>query len=200
MDTDEHESCRGRAIASRTSQVLEDRLNLDARRTEVGHQTELLSDCPQVVDALRAMRTIERPDGFQFDENGVLDEQVGKVFSEHGSLISDGHSALLFAGKPRFAQFQRQRIFINLFRKSLPRVFATVNVQPMIRSEIAFRSGLSVFICVHPCSSVLSLSSYPACPQKLAKRLMTRKPRGARERAPGRRRRSGARFLHGFRL
>ena len=59
------------------SRIIGNPLNLDTRPAEIDQQAKPLSGCPQVVDALRAMRAIERPHRLQFDQDGTLDKQVG---------------------------------------------------------------------------------------------------------------------------
>jgi hypothetical protein len=110
MNTDIAE--RG-AIAARTSRVLDDSLDLDSRHAEVDQQAKSFSGCPQVIDTLRAMRTVKRPHGFQFNEDSVLNQQIDKVLADQCSLISHSDPSLLFDGESRSPQFQRQRIFIN---------------------------------------------------------------------------------------
>ena len=95
MNTD---SAGGAAIASRTSGILNDSLNLDTRGTEVDYQAKIPSGRPQVIDALRSMRAIKCPHGFQFDKHNVFNQQIDKVFADHGALIGDRNPPPLLNG------------------------------------------------------------------------------------------------------
>ena len=76
-----------RAIASRTSRVVDNALNLYAWGAEVDQQAKSGSCCPQVIDALRAMRAVKRPHRFQFNENSVLNQQINEVFADQGTTF-----------------------------------------------------------------------------------------------------------------
>ena len=124
LNTDEHrwiqmntDIAERRAVAERISPVLDDAPDLDARRAEVDQQAERFAGGTQVVDALRAVRAVERSHGLQFDEDGIRDQQIDEVFADNGGLVADGDRSLLFDAKTRGTQFQCQRNFEYLFQK-----------------------------------------------------------------------------------
>jgi hypothetical protein len=65
-------------------------LKLKARRAEIEQEASVSSGCPEIVDALRAMRAVERSDGFQFDQDGgVVDQEIDGVFAYGGAFVCD---------------------------------------------------------------------------------------------------------------
>jgi hypothetical protein len=110
-------------IAVRGSQVQHDALKLQARRPEIEQQAQVSSGRSAVADASRIMRAVERPHGFQFDQNRV---RRGRPYAA-----------------PRPARFQK-----TFSRNAPPGVFATVKARRMLWFDIASGSALFAFICV----------------------------------------------------
>jgi hypothetical protein len=124
-------------------------LYLQPRIAEIDQQAQPEAGCFQVVYALCAVDRIQRADSFQFDENGILDQHIGRVSTDHHAIIVDSHIVLLFDRQTAFAQFVRQGVLINFSRNPAPSVFETTNAHPMILPDSSMRAALSVFICVH---------------------------------------------------
>ena len=100
---------------------------------------------PEVIDALRAMRAVERPDGFQFDEDGVFDQEIYEIFTHQGAFVGDRDSALLFDGETGHAQLHRQRIFVHLFQlimKMFPFFFFKFLISIILLNEL---HGLDIY-------------------------------------------------------
>lgn len=64
------------------------------------------------------MRFVQRPDSFQLDQDGVLDQQVHEVFAYSDPVIFDGDAPLLLNLQLRLAQFVCQCIFLDPFKES----------------------------------------------------------------------------------
>ena len=116
------------------------------------------------------MRAVKRPHRFQFNENSVLNQQINEVFADQGTLVSYGNPSLLFNGKSRCTQFQRQRIFVNLLQKSAAQRVRHREraADDPLRYSIPLRPirvhlRPSVFICVKP----FFLTSLPAKPYRM---------------------------------
>ena len=105
------------AGAVRGSQVQDNALKLQARCPEIEQQAQVPSVRPEVIDALRAMRAVERSHGFQFDEDGVFDQEIYEIFTHQGAFVGDRDSALLFDGEAGHAQLHCQRVFVDLFQE-----------------------------------------------------------------------------------
>jgi hypothetical protein len=57
-------------------------------------------------------------DDFQFDDNGVLDEEVGDVFAADDVLVANGHALLLRDVEAEQAQFSGEGVFADFLQKS----------------------------------------------------------------------------------
>ena len=93
-------------------------LDLDARLPEIEQQAQVQPGCRQVIDALGHVRFVERANRFQFNHDGIVDQQVGYVLAGDDTVIMDGNRLLLQDHQASLAQFMRQGIFINLLRKT----------------------------------------------------------------------------------
>jgi len=79
-------------------------------------------------------------DSFQFDQNGVLDRQVGGVCANNRAMVTQRDIMLL----SNFVKFKSQRTIVDFLKKPTRSVFETTNTLPITGLEI--RSGLSAFI------------------------------------------------------
>ena len=101
------------------SRIIGNPLNLDTRPAEIDQQTESFPGRPQVIDALRAMRAVERPHGFQFDQDGVFDRKIDEILAHQDALLCNLDSALLLNCESGKAQLHREGVFMDFFQKSV---------------------------------------------------------------------------------
>jgi hypothetical protein len=85
------------AIAVRGLQVQNNALKLQVRRPEIEQEAQVSSGRPEVIDALRAMRAVECPHGFQFDEDGAFDQEIDEIIADQGAFVYDRDSVLLLS-------------------------------------------------------------------------------------------------------
>src|SRR5271166_161693 len=102
------------------SQAQHDAFDVEARQSEVDQQTQPQARRFEIVQALRPMNLVERPDRLQLHQDRVLDQQVHGIFANHDAVIPNGHSMLLRDGKPSLPQLMRQCVFINLLQEPHP--------------------------------------------------------------------------------
>ena len=75
-------------------------------------------DSLEVIQALGSMPFIPGTRCLQLHQQHVLDHQVGKILTDHDSVIGDRKAALLHDAQPRLEQFVCQGILINLLKVS----------------------------------------------------------------------------------
>jgi len=93
-------------------------LDLNARLPEIEQQAQVQSGCLQVIDALGHVRFVERANRFQFNHDGILDQQVSHILARDDTVVMNRNPLLLQNRQPGLAQFMGQGIFINLLRKT----------------------------------------------------------------------------------
>jgi len=121
-------------------------LNFESGPAEVEQQAEAQSGCLQVVDALGGVSAVQRLDGFQFDDDGLLDQQFGRVLPDDNAVVANCNPVLLLDGQAGLAQLVGQCVLVILLEKPGPeRIYdlecATDN---LLRQSVG-----SGFICVH---------------------------------------------------
>lgn len=131
-----------------SSKVQNDAADFETCGAEVHQQAEMQPGRTQVIQALQAMRAAEQLHGFKFDQDRVLHQQIGEVIAHRESVIENGNSMLLLGNQAGFAQFVRQRIFINFLQESAAKGARDVRPQPMICRDSRFSSVPFAVICV----------------------------------------------------
>src|ERR1700752_3687447 len=105
------------AAQVRTSQVLNNPANLQPRCAKIDQKPKVHASGSQKVNTLRAMRAVQRLNRLQFDQDSTFNEQICKIFADHGALVADRYPALLFNGDSGCPQLKRQGIFIDLLQE-----------------------------------------------------------------------------------
>jgi hypothetical protein len=95
--------------------IIDHPLDLKARIAEIEEQAEPEPGSFEVVDALRAVNRIQRGDRFQFNQNGVLHQQVGRIRTNDDTIMVNCDIVLLLDRQAGFPQFKSQGVFIDLF-------------------------------------------------------------------------------------
>ena len=67
---------------------------------------------------MRAMRAVERSDGFQFDKDGIFDQEIDEIFADQVAFVGDCDAVLLFGGEAGQAQLYCQGVFIDLLQEA----------------------------------------------------------------------------------
>ena len=67
------------------------------------------------------MHVIKRPNGFDLDENLVLDQQVGYELPDDNAVIINADSPLLNDGQTCLAEIVDQGIFVDLLDEAGPK-------------------------------------------------------------------------------
>ena len=88
----------------RGSQVQNNALKLQARSPEIEQQAQVSSGRAEVVDALCTMGSVERPHGFQSDQNRVCDQEFDKIFPHQDAFVCDRDCTLLLDGNAGYTQ------------------------------------------------------------------------------------------------
>jgi hypothetical protein len=76
------------AAQVRTSQVLNNPANLQPRCAKIDQKTKVHASGSQIVNTLRAMRAVQRLNRLQFDQDSTFNEQICKIFADHGALVA----------------------------------------------------------------------------------------------------------------
>jgi hypothetical protein len=94
--------------------------------SKVNEQTHHQSSGLKIMDTLRFMDVFNIFYSFQFNKNASFYQQICKIFSDHYFVIIYWYCPLLLNLKTFLSQFVSKCVLIDLFKKSLPRVLATV--------------------------------------------------------------------------
>jgi hypothetical protein len=137
-------------------EVVDDAANFQTRMAEVEEQCQAQAGGFQIVHALREVDAVEGSHCFQFDDDAVINNQIGGVFPDDNSVVSNDDRMLLRDAEAVFPQLVSQAILVHLFQKS-----GSHFVQD---GECATDDALgdpvqSTFICVHLRSSAVRIAS-----------------------------------------
>jgi hypothetical protein len=100
-----------------TSLGINNTLPLDFRLLEIDRKADVPPRGPQVVDALRDVLVGETLHAFEFDNQNVLDKNVGRVLADALALIICGKRDLRNSPDATEAEFLKQSPFIDLLEK-----------------------------------------------------------------------------------
>ena len=108
-----------------------------------------------VIQALLGVRGVQGFDGFQFDDDGALGQEIGGALADGYAVVCDSDPVLLGYGqagpRPLLGQGARASCagaFLMAFsRKPAPSVFKTWNAAPTMRSGRRLVSASSAGIC-----------------------------------------------------
>ena len=64
--------------------------------------------CRKIIDALGHVRFVERANRFQFNQDGILDQQVGHILAGDNTVIMNRNRLLLQDRQASLAQFMSQ--------------------------------------------------------------------------------------------
>lgn len=98
--------------------------DLGFRGAEVDQQTNGQPRGLQIIHALGMVDVIELFCRFELDNDLVGHHQIGHEFAHYMAAIPDADRVLLSNADSRFAQFNGQRIFINLFDEATAKFIA----------------------------------------------------------------------------
>jgi hypothetical protein len=89
-------------------------LNLEFCRSEIDQEAMFNSRRFQITQDLGGMFFNQSPDGFQFDNESIVYEQIRRVFSNYGTVfVLDSERELLFYVTTHFFEPICQRVFIH---------------------------------------------------------------------------------------
>ena len=117
---------------------------LDQVFAEVNKEAKSFIHQPQIGQDLFAVDRIERGDRFHFHDHAVVDDQVGaEAFVERDPIPCDRNRDLSLHRVAAFAQFMRERDFVNNFEDAWPEpgVQAVGSVDDHSRDFIFFRAA-----------------------------------------------------------
>ena len=86
---------------------------------EVEKQADFAGGGFEIIKKLGFMFGGDGAGGFEFDDDRIVDEQIGEVFSDDLACIVDGNAGLLFDFEAEAAEFYRESIFVDFFEKSI---------------------------------------------------------------------------------
>jgi len=98
------------------------------------------------MQALRLVHGIQHPDRLQFNQQPVLDHQIGRILADDHAVIMHSDITLLRHDKTEFAQLMRQGILINLLQKAAPK--RMLDDERPTNDRVA--QAVNINICVHP--------------------------------------------------
>jgi hypothetical protein len=78
-----------------------------------------LAGRPQVVPALRELHVAQRGDNLAFDDDLVLDDQVGGIFADDHVVAKDHDSPLLDDAEPRLSRLVGKGVLVDLFNEPM---------------------------------------------------------------------------------
>src|SRR5271166_2574821 len=137
----------------RPSKPIDQTLDLRARVTEIEQQAKPKPGCLQIVKALCGVDRIQRFDRLQFDQDRVLDQQIGCIGANDHAVVMDGHGMLMENRQASLSKLVRQCVLVHLFQE--PGAERVRNGESA--SDNQPRKVIQVsFICVHPRSSVVA--------------------------------------------
>ena len=123
-------------------------VDFEAWPGKIQQQTQMQSGRLQIVYALRGMRRVQCPAGFQFYDHRILNHQIGDVFPDHDTIVINRDALLLCNCKP--SRISCAKAFSYTFsRKPDPSVFSTRKAQPMMRPDRSLVWISSACISVH---------------------------------------------------
>ena len=133
-------------IAPTALNVVDDAADLETGVAEVQQQGQMQAGSFQIIHALRDVDAVEGSHCFQFDDDAVINQEIGGVLTNHNAIVSNNNRMLLRNFQAILPKFVRQAIFIDLFQKS-----RTHGVQDREgAADYALRSSVQCsFICVH---------------------------------------------------
>jgi hypothetical protein len=86
---------------------------------DVDQRAQGLAGRPQVVPALREMHVAQRGDYLKFDDDLILDHQVGSIFAGDHVVVKDHDSPLLDDAEPGLSHFVGKGVFVDLFNEPM---------------------------------------------------------------------------------
>src|SRR5476651_599789 len=93
------------------------------------------------------MPVAQRADHLEFDDDLVLDQEVGGLFANDHVVIKDDDSPLLDDAEPALAHLVSKGVLVNLFNEPMTErmssVLATLQAHPMIRSVTGSNNNAS---------------------------------------------------------
>jgi hypothetical protein len=96
-----------------------------------------------VVSALRDTYVAQRSDHLEFDDDPVLDDQVGGLFADNHVVVKDQDSPLLDDGGPGLSHLMDEGISETFSTNPRPGALATLNAQKMIGPVIGSNNRAS---------------------------------------------------------
>ncbi|MGD0108610.1 MAG: hypothetical protein ABSC06_31905 [Rhodopila sp.] len=96
-----------------------DAADRDFGAAEVDQEAQGLARRPQVVPALREMHVAQRVDHLEFDDDLVLDEEVGGEFANDQVIVKDNGSPLLDGAGPALSHLMGEHVLVYLFNETM---------------------------------------------------------------------------------
>jgi hypothetical protein len=95
-------------------------LDFDARLAEIEQQAQAEVTRLEVIDALGSVYAIQRLHNLQFDDNGVLNQHISRIFADNDIVVPDRDPMLLCHAETCLTQLMSKRILVNLLEKAGP--------------------------------------------------------------------------------
>jgi hypothetical protein len=96
-----------------------DTADFDLGPADVDQQAQGLAGRPLVVPALREMHVAQRGDYLEFDDDLVLDYQVGGIFADNHVVVKDYDTPLLDDAEPGLSHLVGKGVLVDLFNEPM---------------------------------------------------------------------------------
>ena len=122
---------------------------------EVYEQAQGLACRSEVVSALREMHIAQRADDLEFDDDLVLDQQVGGKFANDNVVVKDDDSPLLDGAEPALSHFVGEGVLVDLFNEPMTERIGNPESAPNDPLGQRLQQPRISFIHLHPLFSAL---------------------------------------------
>jgi hypothetical protein len=121
--------------------------DLDARVAKIQKQAKPQSCRLQIIHTLGGMDPLQRPSNVQFNQDGILNQQIGGKTPDHPSFVMDRDIKLLPNLQSRIPQSERKTVLLDVLGEPGTKPIGNRECRPNDR----FGQPVTVpFISVHP--------------------------------------------------
>jgi hypothetical protein len=96
----------------------DDSFEFKAGFAEVKEEGDFFVGGFKVVDALGGVNFVEGGDGFEFEDDGFCNKDIGEVISDEKAVVVNGNGELGLDLQAGFAEFMSEGVFVNFFEEA----------------------------------------------------------------------------------
>nr|WP_254073051.1 hypothetical protein [Acidisphaera sp. S103] len=117
---------------------------------KVDREAKQLAGRPWMVSALRDMRVAQRADELEFDDELILDYEVGGIFADKHVVVKDYDSPLLQNAESGLSHLMRKGFLVDLFNESVTERISNPKSSPNDPFGDRLPQSRIPFIHLHP--------------------------------------------------